>query len=101
MSMIQPLSGDNSVFGICLISGGISLDFAQTEAVLSSRLNHGLHGFKRIAERGSISPLPYPRHPHGPRSKLDQVLAVVRAQSDGFVLQIVQGPDHADGFALR
>src|SRR5438552_13876556 len=95
MSMIQPLSGDNSVFGICLISGGISLDFVQTEAVLSSRLNHG---FKRIAERGSISPLPYPRHP---RSRLDQMLAVVGAQSDGFVLQIMQGPDHADSFALR
>src|SRR5262249_47217628 len=80
MSMIQPLSGDNSVLGSCLISGGGSISILTTSGYVSS---------SEIGWQMRNSPF------------LDQVLAIIRAQADRLILQIVQGPNQSDGLALR
>ena len=71
VSMTAPLSGDNSVFGICLISG----DFSD------------LNKRSQCRERGP--------------NQLYQMLALVRAQPDRFVLQIVCRANKAHSLALR
>src|SRR5262249_61576696 len=80
MSMIQPLSGDNSVLGSCLISGGGSISILTISGYVSS---------SEIGWQMRNPPF------------LDQVLAIIRAQADRLILQIVEGPNQSDGLALR
>jgi hypothetical protein len=94
MSMIQPLSGDNSVLGICLISGGDSMSILTTSGYVSSR----------EIRRQNRNPLSTPRTGKqipglwGP--DLDQVFPVIGAQAERFVLQVVQGPNHPHRLAF-
>src|SRR5436853_2484028 len=75
MSMIQPLSGDNSVLGICLISGGDSVSMLTTSSYVSSR----------EIGRQNGNPVSDPEEPEaipGIASDLDQVFPVVGAEAE-------------------
>ncbi len=61
-----------------------------------TRLRHR-YGAAGAGLNGSGSLIP--RYPRDPWS--DEVLAIIRAQTDGFALQIVLGADKAHSLALR
>src|SRR4051794_948355 len=71
MSMMQPLSGESSVLGICLISG------------------EGLMSILHESARGCRV------------AKLNPMLALIGAQPDRFLLQIMLRANQANGPAFR
>src|ERR1700737_2772563 len=91
MSMIQPLSGDNSVFGICLISGGGSMSILnKSKGGCRAERFSFFDRIKRITPRfHSIYSWPFFNSFNSVLVFSDQMFAVVGAQPDRFVLQIV------------
>src|SRR5438094_9596550 len=95
--MTQPLVGDNSVLGICLIcvSGGF-FSFKQMEIVLSSEEIV-------LPQRQSVTVTQFfqESRPYGALLQSNQMFPIIRPKPDGFCLQIVGGADEAHRPALR
>src|SRR5438067_4313051 len=99
MSMIQPLSGDNSVFGICFIIGGVrcrsSSSFCTSVEPRNAPANDANHTKKGRQQLFSS----HSRYSCNSRvTNLNQMFTVVGAQADRFVLQIMHRADEPHGF---
>src|SRR5207244_109539 len=103
--MTQPLSGESSVLGICLISEGFFL-FQQRESCVSSK--ESLFGRRLICSRRLRTRVTDPgyrggldhEHQQYEYRGLNAGFAVGGAEADGFLRKIVAGPDETDSAAF-
>src|SRR6266487_175750 len=98
MSIIQPLSGDNSVFGICLIGGGF---FSHLNKWRSSCRAERFDELNLVLVIMLLLELNDSRHPASLVILSDHVLAIIGAEADRLCLQIVGRTDEAHGLAFR
>lgn len=94
--MMQPLSGESSVLGICLISGKCLLSILNKSSGAVEQIKPRITRPRRDARFKSIGSFFSSAY-----RLLDEMFAIIRAQADGFALQVVPRANETDGFAFR